>query len=236
LMIWGTHALDNQQTFAALHKTAQLTNPAHVARKVEFIQGTALTAHIEQPESVVTAIQHWQEEIDRGTLLAPEERPIFALHTANQQSTPPAVLVEPASTATPLAEHTRSAERATDAAQSDEAVTAQSAALTGQDSAPTLSNVNEVQGTLEATPLQPVEVAAEVPTPLARNKAEEAVETAAPEARQKEEREIIAYCVKCKQKRKMLKAREVVMKNGRPAMRGVCSVCGTRLNRIGGIS
>ncbi|HEY3992471.1 MAG TPA: DUF5679 domain-containing protein, partial [Ktedonobacteraceae bacterium] len=47
---------------------------------------------------------------------------------------------------------------------------------------------------------------------------------------------IMAYCVKCKQKRTMLQAREVLMKNGRPAMRGVCSVCGTRLNRIGWIS
>ncbi|HEX7737860.1 MAG TPA: alpha/beta fold hydrolase [Ktedonobacteraceae bacterium] len=46
--------------------------------------------------------------------------------------------------------------------------------------------------------------------------------------------EIIAYCVKCKQRRPMQDAHEVIMKNGRPAMRGVCPVCGTGLNRIGG--
>lgn len=44
---------------------------------------------------------------------------------------------------------------------------------------------------------------------------------------------ILAYCVKCKQKREMLNARKVTMKNGRPAMRGACAVCGTTLNRIG---
>jgi pimeloyl-ACP methyl ester carboxylesterase len=58
----------------------------------------------------------------------------------------------------------------------------------------------------------------------------------ATKAEKNEEPEIIAYCVKCKQKRKMLHARAVIMKNGRLAMRGVCVVCGTQLNRIGGIS
>jgi pimeloyl-ACP methyl ester carboxylesterase len=47
---------------------------------------------------------------------------------------------------------------------------------------------------------------------------------------------IVAYCVKCKRKTTMLNAREVTMKNGRQAMRGSCEVCGTNLNRIGGVS
>lgn len=42
-----------------------------------------------------------------------------------------------------------------------------------------------------------------------------------------------AYCVKCKTKREMKDAQEVTLKNGRPAMRGVCVVCGTQLFRIG---
>lgn len=46
---------------------------------------------------------------------------------------------------------------------------------------------------------------------------------------------VLAYCVKCKQKREMLNAHEVTMKNGRPALRGICPVCGTSLNRIGGM-
>jgi len=44
---------------------------------------------------------------------------------------------------------------------------------------------------------------------------------------------IEAYCVKCKKKVTMLNAQKVVMKNGRPATRGMCPVCGTGLYRIG---
>lgn len=41
-----------------------------------------------------------------------------------------------------------------------------------------------------------------------------------------------AYCVKCREKREMKDAKEVEMKNGRPAMEGVCPVCGTKLFRM----
>jgi len=43
-----------------------------------------------------------------------------------------------------------------------------------------------------------------------------------------------AYCVKCKAKKEIAKAHEVTMKNGRPAMQGVCPDCGTKLFRIMG--
>jgi Zn finger protein HypA/HybF involved in hydrogenase expression len=43
-----------------------------------------------------------------------------------------------------------------------------------------------------------------------------------------------AYCVKCKAKKEIAKAQEVTMKNGRPAMQGVCPDCGTKLFRIMG--
>jgi len=43
-----------------------------------------------------------------------------------------------------------------------------------------------------------------------------------------------AYCVKCKAKREMKDGKEVVMKNGRKAMKGICYVCGTGLFRITG--
>jgi len=43
-----------------------------------------------------------------------------------------------------------------------------------------------------------------------------------------------AYCVKCKQKREMKDATEVTMKNGKKAMTGPCSVCGTKMFKIGG--
>jgi len=42
-----------------------------------------------------------------------------------------------------------------------------------------------------------------------------------------------AYCVKCHTKREMKNAKSVTMKNGRPATKGVCPVCGTKMYRIG---
>ena len=41
-----------------------------------------------------------------------------------------------------------------------------------------------------------------------------------------------AYCVKCKAKREMKNPTEVTMKNGRRAMKGTCSVCGTGMYKI----
>ena len=42
-----------------------------------------------------------------------------------------------------------------------------------------------------------------------------------------------AYCFKCRAKREMKNAKSVTLKNGRPATQGVCSVCGTKMIRIG---
>jgi len=41
-----------------------------------------------------------------------------------------------------------------------------------------------------------------------------------------------AYCVKCKAKKEMKDAKEVTMKNGRKALKGVCPSCGTGMYRI----
>ena len=42
----------------------------------------------------------------------------------------------------------------------------------------------------------------------------------------------IAYCVKCKAKTEMKDAQKVTMKNGRPAVKGTCSKCGTKVFSI----
>jgi len=42
-----------------------------------------------------------------------------------------------------------------------------------------------------------------------------------------------AYCVKCKAKREMRNPAQVKMKNGKPATKGTCPVCGTTMFRIG---
>jgi RNase P subunit RPR2 len=42
-----------------------------------------------------------------------------------------------------------------------------------------------------------------------------------------------AYCMKCKKKREMENITRVKMKNGRPAVKGKCVVCGTKMFKIG---
>jgi hypothetical protein len=42
----------------------------------------------------------------------------------------------------------------------------------------------------------------------------------------------VGYCVKCKEKREIKDAVKVTMKNGRPAIQGKCSVCGTGMYKI----
>jgi hypothetical protein len=41
-----------------------------------------------------------------------------------------------------------------------------------------------------------------------------------------------AYCVKCREKREIKDPQEVTLKNGRPALKGTCAVCGTGLFRM----
>ena len=40
------------------------------------------------------------------------------------------------------------------------------------------------------------------------------------------------YCVKCKKKQEMKDGQQVTMKNGKPALKGQCVVCGTTINAI----
>ncbi len=41
------------------------------------------------------------------------------------------------------------------------------------------------------------------------------------------------YCVKCKDKKEMVEPEEITMKNGRPATKGTCPDCGTKMFKIG---
>lgn len=41
------------------------------------------------------------------------------------------------------------------------------------------------------------------------------------------------YCVKCKAKREMKDAEPITMKNGKPATKGICPECGTKMFKIG---
>ena len=41
-----------------------------------------------------------------------------------------------------------------------------------------------------------------------------------------------AYCLKCRTKRQMKDSKAITMKNGKPAMQGVCPMCGTKMFKI----
>jgi len=41
------------------------------------------------------------------------------------------------------------------------------------------------------------------------------------------------YCVKCREKKEMKNAKQTTMKNGKPATKGECPSCGTKMFRIG---
>ena len=41
------------------------------------------------------------------------------------------------------------------------------------------------------------------------------------------------YCVKCRSKRTMKNSKSVIMKNGRPAQKGICDTCDTIMFKIG---
>ena len=41
------------------------------------------------------------------------------------------------------------------------------------------------------------------------------------------------YCLKCRASREIQNPQPVTLKNGRPATRGVCPVCGAKMHRMG---
>ena len=46
---------------------------------------------------------------------------------------------------------------------------------------------------------------------------------------------VTGYCVKCRTKSQMMNKNRVILKNGRPAITGVCAVCSCKMFRIGKI-
>lgn len=44
---------------------------------------------------------------------------------------------------------------------------------------------------------------------------------------------VTGYCVRCKAPQEMQDAEVVALKNGKPATRGVCPACGTKMFKIG---
>jgi len=44
---------------------------------------------------------------------------------------------------------------------------------------------------------------------------------------------VTGYCVKCRTKREIKSPKSITMKNGRPATKGTCPTCTTKMYRIG---
>ena len=44
---------------------------------------------------------------------------------------------------------------------------------------------------------------------------------------------VSGYCLKCKTQRDIKDAQAITMKNGKPATKGACPVCGTTIFKIG---
>ena len=42
-----------------------------------------------------------------------------------------------------------------------------------------------------------------------------------------------AYCMKCRKKVEIKNPEQITLKNNRPAVRGVCALCATKVFRIG---
>lgn len=221
LLIWGRHALDEQPILISQRPPNGPADTTRPTRKVELIQEAGLAVHQEQPESVSAAIRDWWEEIVQATLPIPEETPLLPIPEETPQIALPASEETP-----PLAPQAD-----TSPSKAAEPPAAPEYAQPGATSTPATAQVDTGEEAGEERNLQQPAQPPETSAPAKRGK----TETVTPGGNEKIEAEVIAYCVKCKQKRKMLQAHKFIMKNGRPAIRGVCPVCGTHLNRIGGL-
>lgn len=67
----------------------------------------------------------------------------------------------------------------------------------------------------------------------AASRGKDAVPRGASRGIEKEEARMKAYCLKCRTQRDMQNEQRVTMKNGKPATRGKCPVCGTTMYKIG---
>ena len=256
LMIWGMQALEDQRTLASMQATTALIDPTRQPRGVEIIPQAGLMAHRDQPESVVAAIQRWQSERISATLSASVEsltRASFQGQTASVESAPvmtPELQPATHNTAEPLSlpETQPIAPQNTlpslPVQPQEEYATNEADVLKSSEASPDSIHVNEPEASSEVIEtLSPSDKATPAFTPSSETapivpSSSSSEPGSDPQATRDESTlpTIIAYCVKCKQKREILHAQEVTMKNGRRAVRGTCAICGSGIYRIGGLS
>lgn len=239
LMIWGMQALEDQHTLASMQATTALIDPTRQPRGVEIIPQAGLMAHRDQPESVVAAIQRWQSERIAARLSASVE----SLTTASfQAQTNP---VEPAPIMTPEAQQTvhNTVKPSSLPEQQEVSTTTEFDVPQSPETSPDPIHMEESEASSEikeastfSDEAAPAFTSSDEATPIAPSPSLGEPESASQSAEDKSPLPAVtAYCVKCKQKREMLHAQEITMKNGRRAVRGTCAICGSGIYRIGGL-
>jgi pimeloyl-ACP methyl ester carboxylesterase len=206
--------------------TSQASGSYLLTREI-ILEGEGQRIHERHPELVMSSIETWL-----GELAAPKEQQAVIALTgveANVQS-------NNVQLAEPLPGNTRSEAPITTRipARSEEPPAS---------STPIDKPVETVTRTEAVEPLastMSIETLPAAATPIPSQSADAPIQepiqtetvTAEATANVSEAESIEAYCVKCRQKRVMLDAKQIVTKKGRSAMSGVCPVCGTQLFRF----
>jgi len=228
LMIWGTHALEDQRYLACLRDTTQQRQ----ARHVELIQGAGLAVHQEQPDNVIAAIKRWQTETSRLLPAYAETRgqtmsALLQTESAGQTVSEP--VLAPLAQGNPTqAGYATSAAPTSPGPLSETNDVAQTIAPDSKSEQ--TRNILPIESNGPGSPQEQAETESSVPGSNQTSLPEQTA--SAPIAHQ--EQSVQAYCVKCKQKREMRNPTRFTMKNGRAAVRGTCTVCGSSITRIGG--
>jgi pimeloyl-ACP methyl ester carboxylesterase len=211
LTIWETQA---HKAIAA----SPTGNSYFLAREI-ILEGEGQRIHESRPEQVANSITIWL-----GELTAPKEQQAIIALTEVEAN----VQANNVQHVESLASNAR-----IEAAIATETPTQSEEPLPGN----TLIETETPESSQPAnTPIQ-IETESPAPsqsadTPVQAEQVQTEHVTTEATANVPEAESIEAYCVKCRQKRVMLEAKQIVTKKGRSAMSGICPVCGTQLFRF----
>lgn len=171
-----------------------------------ILEGEGQLIHEQRPEQITNNIATWL-----GELTAPKEQPVVMALTGTEAN----VQANTAQSAEPLPGNAR-------------VETPIETKVPAPSAEPLPGNAHIEPQIVTEAPVQPQ--SANPPLQEEQEQTENVPEGTT--ANVPEAESIEAYCVKCRQKRVMLEAKQIVTKKGRSAMSGVCPVCGTQLFRF----
>jgi len=199
--------------------TAAPTGGSYFLAREIVLDGGGQRIHESSPEQVTNSIATWL-----GELAAPKEQQAIIALTGVEANV--------------QANSVQHAEALTSNAHAETSIATETPTRSEE---PLSSNTlieSETPAPSQAADL-PVQVESEAPAPSQPSDTLIQEEQAQPEdvpaegtVNVPEAESIEAYCVKCRQKRVMLEAKQIITKKGRSAMSGVCPICGTQLFRF----